>query len=99
MLGALLASGAAAASVRATAVGSGVLVARAGQPARVEVAATVAEEPRRTRHGGWWVVLTVTRVQLSGRTFRTRERAGIVLSPDRLPPQRAGGQPGANSPA
>jgi competence protein ComEC len=99
VLGALLASGAAAASVRATAVGGGVLVGRAGQPARVEVAATVAEEPRRTRHGGWWVVLTVTRVQLSGRTFRTRERAGIVLSPDRLPPQRAGGQPGANPPA
>jgi len=99
VLGALLASGAAAASVRATAVGGGVLVGRAGQPARVEVAATVAEEPRRTRHGGSWVVLTVTRVQLSGRTFRTRERAGIVLSPDRLPPQRAGGQPGANPPA
>jgi competence protein ComEC len=84
VLGALLASGAAAASVRATAVRDGVLVARAGRPGRVEVAATVAEEPRRTRYGGFFVVLTVTRVQLAGRTFRTRERAGIVLSPDRL---------------
>jgi hypothetical protein len=52
VLGALLASGAAAASVRATAVRGGVLVGRAGQPARVEVAAAVAEEPRRTRYGG-----------------------------------------------
>jgi competence protein ComEC len=88
VLGVLVASGAAAASVRATAVRGGMLVGRAGQPARVEVVATVAEEPRRTRHGGSWVVLTVTRVQLAGRTFRTRERAGIVLSPDRLPPQQ-----------
>ena len=99
VLGALLASGAAAASVRATAVRGGVLVGRAGQPARVEVTATVAEEPRRTRHGGSWVVLTVARVRLSGRTLRTRERAGIVLLPDRLPPRRPGGQPGANPPA
>jgi competence protein ComEC len=95
VLGALLASGAAAASVRASAVRDGILVARSGQPGRVEVAATVAEEPRRTRHGGFWVVLTVTRVQLAGRTFRTRERAGIVLSPDRLPPQRADPPAGA----
>jgi hypothetical protein len=51
VLGALLASGAATASVRATAVRGGILVARAGQPARVEVAATVAEEPHRTRYG------------------------------------------------
>jgi len=95
VLGALLASGAAAASVRASAVRDGILVARSGQPGRVEVAATVAEEPRRTGHGGFWVVLTVTRVQLAGRTFRTRERAGIVLSPDRLPPQRADPPAGA----
>jgi competence protein ComEC len=102
VLGALLASGAAAASVRATSVGGGILLGRAGQPTRVEVAATVAEEPRRTRYGGSWVVLTVTRVQLAGRTFRTRERAGIVLSPDRLPPRqgrRAGGLPDADPPA
>jgi competence protein ComEC len=95
VLGALLASGAAAASVRATAVREGVLVGRAGQPGRVEVAATVAEEPRRTRHGGWWVVLTVDRVRLAGRSFRIRERAGVVLPPDRLAPLgQAGGPPG-----
>jgi competence protein ComEC len=98
VLGALLASGAAAASVRATAVRDGILVAQAGQPGRVEVAATVAEEPRRTRYGGVVVVLTVTRVQLAGRTFRTRERAGIVLSPDRLPPRRADPPAGAEAP-
>jgi competence protein ComEC len=85
VLGALLASGAAAASVRASAVREGVLVGRVGQPARVEVTATVAEEPRRTRYGGWWVVLTVDRVRLGDRTFGTRERAGIALAPDRLP--------------
>ena len=44
-------------------------------------------------------MLTVARVRLSGRTLRTRERAGIVLLPDRLPPRRPGGQPGANPPA
>jgi ComEC/Rec2-related protein len=95
VLGALLASGAAAASVRASAVRDGILVGRAGQPGRVEVAATVAEEPRRTRHGGWWVVLTVDRVRLADRSFQTRERAGVVLAPDRLPPlQGAGAPPG-----
>jgi competence protein ComEC len=98
VLGILLASGAAAASVRATAVRGGILVGRAGQPARVEVAATVAEEPRRTRYGGSWVVLTVTRVELAGRGFRTRERAGIVLYPDRLPPRQFQGRPGAGRP-
>jgi competence protein ComEC len=99
VLGALLATGAAAASVRATAVRGGILVGRAGQPARLEVAATVAEEPRRTRSGGSWVVLTVTRVQLAGRTFRTRERAGVVLFPDRLPPRQAGGPRSSTTPA
>jgi competence protein ComEC len=98
VLGALLAAGAAAASVRATAVRGGILVGRAGPPARVEVLATVAEEPRRTRHGGSWVVLTVSRVQLAGRTFRTRERAGITLFPDRLPPRQAGGPQNASTP-
>jgi ComEC/Rec2-related protein len=93
VLGALLASGAAAASVRATAVRDGILVGRAGQPGRVEVAATVAEEPRRTRYGGWWVVLTVDRVRLGDRSLRTRERAGIVLAPDRLPPPQGDDRP------
>jgi competence protein ComEC len=93
VLGALLASAAAAASVRATAVREGVLAGRAGQPGRVEVAATVAEEPRRTRYGGWWVVLTVDRVRLADRTLRTRERAGVALAPDRLPPPRSAATP------
>jgi competence protein ComEC len=98
VLGALVASGAAAASGRATAVRGGVLVGWVRQPGRVEVTATVAEEPRRLRHGGRWVVLTVDRVQLGGRTFRTRERAGVVLSRDPLPPSRSAGgaaDPGA----
>ena len=79
VLGTLLAAGAAAASVRATAVTRGVLVARVGRPGRVEVAGAVAEEPRRVRYGGYWVVLTVDRVRLAGRTQRTRERAGLFL--------------------
>jgi len=52
VLGTLLAAGAAAASVPATAVRGGVLVAWAGQPGRVEATATVAEEPRRLRYSG-----------------------------------------------
>jgi competence protein ComEC len=84
VLGVLVASGAAAASVRATAVRGGVVVGWIGQPGRVEVAATVAEEPRRLRFGGDWVVLTVDRAHRGGRTFRTRERAGVVLSADRV---------------
>jgi competence protein ComEC len=79
VLGVLLASGAAVASVRATAVTSGVLAGRIGRPGRVAVVATVAEEPRRLRHGGHWVVLTVHRVDLGGRSLRARERAGVVL--------------------
>jgi competence protein ComEC len=79
VLGTLLAVGAAAASVRATAVTRGVLAARVGRPGRVEVAGAVAEEPRRVRYGGYWVVLTVDRVRLAGRTQRTRERAGLFL--------------------
>ena len=79
VLGTLLAAGAAAASVRATAVTRGVLAARVGRPGRVEVAGAVAEEPRRVRYGGYWVVLTVDRVRLAGRTQRTRERAGLFL--------------------
>jgi len=79
VLGTLLAAGAAAASVRATAVRGGVLAARVGTPGRVELAGAVAEEPRRVRYGGYWVVLTVDRVRLAGRTQRTRERAGLFL--------------------
>jgi competence protein ComEC len=76
----LMVAGAAVASVRAVAVRGGVLVGLAGQPGRVEVAGVVAEEPRRVRYGGTWVVLTVDQVRVDGRTRRTRERAGVVLS-------------------
>jgi competence protein ComEC len=79
VLGLLLASGAAAASVRAAAVRGGLLVGWLRQPARVEVAGAVAEEPRRLRYGGHWVVLTVDRVGRGGRTYRTRERAGLIV--------------------
>jgi competence protein ComEC len=82
VLGALLVAGGAAASVRATAVRGGVLAGWVGRPGRVEVAGAVAEEPRRLRHGGRWVVLTVDRVRLGGRTRTTRERAGVVLGSD-----------------
>jgi competence protein ComEC len=95
VLGVLVASGAAVASVRAAAVSSGVLVGRIGQPGRVEVVATVAEEPRRLRFGGHWVVLSVHRVHLGGRSIRTRERAGVVLPrAGILPPRPTGGPPG-----
>jgi ComEC/Rec2-related protein len=81
VLGALLAAGAAAASVRATVVRGGMLVGRVGQPGRVEVTGIVAEEPRRLRRGGGhWVVLTVDHLRVGGQTFRTRERAGVVLT-------------------
>jgi competence protein ComEC len=79
VLGMLLVAGGAAAAVRATAVRGGVLVGWLGRPERVEVAGAVAEEPRRLRYGGRWLVLTVDRVRLAGRTHRTRERAGVVL--------------------
>jgi hypothetical protein len=51
----LLASGGAAAAVRATAAKGGILLSWVRQPARVEVTGTVAEEPRRVRYGGHWV--------------------------------------------
>jgi competence protein ComEC len=85
VLGTLLVAGGAAASVRATAVRGGALVGWVGRPGRVEVAGAVAEEPRRLRHGGRWVVLTVDRARLGDRAHATRERAGVVLG-------RAGGE-------
>ena len=84
----LLASGGAAAAVRATAVSGGILLSGARQPARVQVTATVAEEPHQVRYGGQWVVLTVNEVHRSGRTYRTRERAGMIVSRGRLPPSQ-----------
>ncbi|HEX3214062.1 MAG TPA: ComEC/Rec2 family competence protein [Actinomycetota bacterium] len=89
VVGTLLASGGAAAAVRATAVRGGVLPGWVGQPARVEVTGAVAEEPRRLRYGGLWVVLTVDQLQRDGRTYRTRERAGMIVPRGRFPPPRA----------
>jgi competence protein ComEC len=96
VLGTLLMAGAAAASVRATAVQRGLLVGWVGRPGRVEVAGAVAEEPRQVRYGGYWVVLAVDRVRLDGRLLRTRERAGLVLGREqgavpRRDPGRDGG--------
>jgi competence protein ComEC len=75
----LAAAGAAVAAARVDAVRGGVLPARMGRPGVVEVAATVAEEPRPLPHQARWVVLSVDRVTEGGRSWRTRERAGVVL--------------------
>jgi competence protein ComEC len=75
----LAAAGAAVAAARAEAVRGGVLLARVGRPGVVAVAGTVAEEPRPLPHQARWVVLSVERVTEGGRTWRTRERAGVVL--------------------
>ena len=80
VLSTLLASGGAAAALRATAVNGGILQSWARQPARVEVTGTVAEEPRRVRYGGQWVVLTVGQLRRNGRAYRTRERAGMIAA-------------------
>jgi ComEC/Rec2-related protein len=91
VLATLLSAGAAAASVRAAAVRDGILARRAQHPGRVEIAASVAEEPRRLRFGGHWVVVTVHQVHQAGRSYHTRERAGMVLPRGRLPPPAAAG--------
>jgi hypothetical protein len=79
VLATLATTGAAVAAARADAVRGGVLAARVGRPGTVEVAGTVAEEPRPLPHQACWVVLSVRRVGVDGRTWRTRERAGVVL--------------------
>jgi competence protein ComEC len=79
VLATLVAGGGAAAAVRAAALREGALAGLVGRPGRVEVTGTVAEEPRRVRYGGDWVVLTVERVRVGDRVQRTRERAGVVL--------------------
>jgi len=79
VLATLGAAGAGVAAARADAVRGGALLARVGRPGVVEVAATVAEEPRPLPHQARWVVLSVDRVEVGGRTWRTRERAGVVL--------------------
>src|SRR6266545_520850 len=73
-------TGAAVASARADAVRGGLLLARVGRPGVVEVAGTVAEEPRPLPHQARWVVLSVERVGVGARTWRTRERAGPTAS-------------------
>jgi competence protein ComEC len=73
------AAGAAVAAARVDAVRGGVLPARVGHPGVVEVAGTVAEEPRPLPYQARWVVLSVDRVTEGGRAWRTRERAGAVL--------------------
>jgi ComEC/Rec2-related protein len=93
VVGTLLASGGAAAAVRATAVRGGILLGWVGHPARVEVTGAVAEEPRRLRYGGLWVVLTVDQIQRDGRTYRARERAGLIVPRGRFPPPRANAGP------
>ena len=84
VLGTLVASGGAAAAVRATAVRGGILLSWVRQPARVEVSGAVAEEPRRLRYGGHWVVLTVDQIHRGTSTYRTRERAGMIVPRGRL---------------
>jgi competence protein ComEC len=88
---ALAAAGAAVAGLRAGAVQGGLLARLAGRDAPiVRVRATVAEEPRPLRGGARWVTVSVGRVGIGGRAWRTRERATVVL-PATLGPPGAGG--------
>jgi len=76
-LATLVCAGAAVAGARAAAVRAGVLASLGD--GTVVVDARVAEEPRATRFGGRWVVLSVGRVESGGHAWRTRERAGVAL--------------------
>jgi competence protein ComEC len=76
---ALAMAGAAVAGARAAAVHDGILVRLAGSGRTIVAGATVAEEPEPVRYGGRWAVLSVARVQTGGQTWRTRERAGVIL--------------------
>ncbi len=75
----LAATGVAVAGVRAAAVQGALLPRLAGRGGTIALEGTVAEEPRVVRYGGLRVVMSVRDVQLAGRTWRTRERAGVVL--------------------
>ena len=86
---ALALAGAGVAGARAAAVHDGVLVRLAGSGRTVMVDATVAGEPEPFRYGGRWVVLSVARVQTGGRTWRTRERAGVIV-PESAGPMAVG---------
>jgi competence protein ComEC len=92
VLGTLVATGAAAAAVRAAAVRGGVLAGHVQAAGRVEVTGSVAEEPRPVRFGGLWVVLTADRVQVGDERFRTRERVGVVLTHQALAATSAAGE-------
>ena len=78
-LATLAATGAAVTGVRAAAVQGALLPRLASRGATVALEGTVAEEPSVVRYGGLWVVISVRHVQVGGRTWRTRERAGVVL--------------------
>jgi competence protein ComEC len=78
-LAALALAGAGVAGARAASVHGGVLVGLVGRGGTVTVDATVAEEPDPVRYGGRWVVLSVRRVEVAGRAWRTRERVGVIL--------------------
>jgi competence protein ComEC len=75
----LAVAGAGVAGARAAAVRGGVLVGLLSRGGTLTLEATVAEEPRRVRYGGRWVVLSVRRVEVGGDAWRTRERAGVIL--------------------
>jgi competence protein ComEC len=75
----LVVVGAGVAGARAAAVRGGVLVGLLSRGGTLTVEASVAEEPRRVRYGGRWVVLSVRRVTAGDAAWRTRERAGVIL--------------------
>ena len=64
---------------RAAAVQRAVLPGLAGEGGTVTVGGTVAAEPRRLRSGGLGITLAVDRVTTATGSWRTRERAGLVL--------------------
>jgi len=78
-LATLAATGVAVAGVRAGAVQAALLPRLAGRGGTVTLEGTVAEEPSVVRFGGLWLVVSVRHVELAGRAWRTRERAGVVL--------------------
>jgi len=75
----LAVAGAGVAGARAATVRGGVLAGLLSRGGTLTVEATVAEEPRRVRYGGRWVVLSVRRVRAGTEVWRTRERAGAIL--------------------
>jgi competence protein ComEC len=78
-LAALAVTGAAVAGVRVAGTQGALLPRLAGRGGTVALQGTVAEEPTTVRYGGVWVVLSVGRVEVGGRAWRTRERVGLFL--------------------